>query len=115
MSLVPRCSICDSAIDAYGRDSTTCPNGCDIDKEKNMVGIINLQTQSEYVRACDAAYKGAARASMAVLIVPAAVADDLGANGLQLVANRAGRNVITERESRYHSDKLFRPQAETGS
>lgn len=69
-----------------------------------------MQTQNEYELACEAAYKGASRTSMTILIVSAAVADDLGAGGLQLVANRAGCNVIAGRDSRYHSDKLFRPQ-----
>lgn len=48
---------------------------------------------------------------MAVLIVPASVADELGGNALQLIANKAGRPVITERESVCHSGKLFRPVA----
>lgn len=68
-----------------------------------------MQTQNEYENFCDAVYKAASRAAMAVLIVPAQLADDLGAAGLQIVANRAGRNVITERESKFHADKLFRP------
>lgn len=71
-----------------------------------------MQTQNEYEQACDAAYKAAQRAAMAVLIVPADMADDLGAHGLQLVANRAGRNVITERASKHHATRLFRPEAD---
>lgn len=50
MSLVPRCSICDSAIDAYGRDGTTCPNGCDIDKEKNMRLLVFCGTRKAIER-----------------------------------------------------------------
>lgn len=71
-----------------------------------------MQTQSEFEVQCEAVYKGASRASMAVLIVPGAVADDLGAAGLQIVCNRSGRNLITDRESEFHSGKLFRPAAE---
>lgn len=74
-----------------------------------------MQTQNEYEQACDAVYKAASRAAMAVLIVPATMADELGHAGLQIVANRAGRNVITERESRFHSDRLFRPEPEKKS
>lgn len=62
-----------------------------------------MQTQNEYEKYCGAVYNAAQRASMAVLVVPAAMADDLGARGLQIVANRA----------LYHSGKLFRPQADT--
>lgn len=70
-----------------------------------------MQTQSEFEAQCDNAFKCASRAAMAVLIVPAAVADDLGAAGLQIVCNRGGRNLITERESKFHGGKLFRPEA----
>jgi hypothetical protein len=56
-----------------------------------------MQTQSEFDAMCENVYKCASRASMAVLIVPGAVADDLGSQGLQIVCNRAGRNLITDR------------------
>jgi hypothetical protein len=71
-----------------------------------------MLTQSEFEAMCENVYRCASRASMAVLIVPGAVADDLGAQGLQIVCNRAGRNLITDRESKFHSGKLFRPAAE---
>lgn len=70
-----------------------------------------MQTQNEFEAMCDNVFKCASRASMAVLIVPGAVADDLGGNGLQIVCNRAGRNLITDRDSKFHSGKLFRPEA----
>lgn len=71
-----------------------------------------MQTQSEFEAMCEAVYKGASRAAMAVLIVPGAMADDLGGAGLQIVCNRSGRNLITDRESKFHSGTLFRPAAE---
>lgn len=60
---------------------------------------------------CDEVYRTASRAAAAVLIVKGKVADDLGAHGLQLVANRAGRPVITDRDSERHSGSYFRPEA----
>jgi hypothetical protein len=36
MSLVPRCTICDSALDPYGRDGTTCRDGCNLNGETTM-------------------------------------------------------------------------------
>lgn len=71
-----------------------------------------MQTQNEFEAMCDNVFKCASRATMAVLIVPGAVADDLGAAGLQIVCNRGGRNLITDRDSKFHAEKLYRPQAE---
>lgn len=70
-----------------------------------------MQTQSEFEAMCDNVFRCASRASMAVLIVPGAVADDLGGEGLQIVCNRSGRNLITDRDSKFHAGKLFRPTA----
>lgn len=71
-----------------------------------------MQTQSEFEAMCDAVFKSASRAAMAVLIVPGAIADDLGGQGLQIVCNRSERNLITDRDSKFHSGTIFRPQAE---
>jgi hypothetical protein len=68
-----------------------------------------MQTQNEFETMCEAVHKAAQRSSMAVLVVAGSAADDLGAQGLQIVANKAGRPVITDRNSEFHSGKIFRP------
>lgn len=70
-----------------------------------------MQTQNEYETMCEAVFKSAQRSAMAVLVVAGPAADDLGAFGLQIVANKAGRPVITDRASKHHSDKIYRPVA----
>jgi hypothetical protein len=54
MSLVPRCTICDSALDPYGRGGATCRGGCNLNGEttmrkvqRNAIAILRAATGRE--------------------------------------------------------------------